>query len=231
MKIKQWKTGRRRERLVDWITHRRSENFQAGGKFVHQHLTKRALAQGVAAQEKLTKSLQKRLRNHYFMYRCKGQKMLWSNYSQREMPPTTHLPDKQVFTVQALINTVETECILCSAYCYTEGLRKILSLNKSENPKQTNLPRADPRPPGWIRSTCFQSIAIWCVNRSCGKQSMNTSKVCRERERSSTSVRLNFICDIVSTPQNHKTDFNCHHVTVLWPVSLSAVSLRVNFTI
>lgn len=105
----------------------------------------------------------------------------------------------------------------------------MISLNITEKPKQTNLnlPGTDSRPPGWIRSTCFQSIAICCVNRSCGKQSMNTSKVCRERERSSTSVRLNFICDIVSTPQNHKTDFNCHHVTVLWPVSLSAV-LRSN---
>jgi len=34
-------------------------------------------------------------------------------YSQRAMTPTTYLPDKQVFTVQTLINsyTVETECI------------------------------------------------------------------------------------------------------------------------
>lgn len=122
-------------------------------------------------------------------------------------------------------------CIYVVLIVTPRAKKKKMSFNKSEKSKQTNLPRADPRPPEWIRSPCFQSIVIWCVNRSCGKQSMNTSKVCRERERSSTSVRLNFICDIVSTPQNHKTDFNCHHVTVLWPVSLSAVSLRVNFTI
>lgn len=35
----------------------------------------------------------------------------------------------------------------------------------------------------------------------------------RKSQRSSTSVRLNIICDIVSTPKTIKIDFNCHHVT------------------